>query len=77
MREYMHAVYELKYPEARADELREIANEIDCSGGCEDCTNSRIERGDYCKFIAADRLRTLAIALDLKAKAEAEPEITF
>lgn len=77
MREYMHAVYELKYPEARADELREIANEIDCGGGCEDCTNSRIERGDYCKFIAADRLRTLATALDLKAKAKAEPEITF
>lgn len=77
MREYMHAVYELKYPAARADELREIANETDCGGGCEECTPGRIERGEFCKFIAADRLRTLATALDLKAKAEAEPEIAF
>ena len=77
MREANNALYELKYPEARADELRQIASEIDCGGGCEECTNSRIERGEYCQFIAADRLRTLAAALDLKAKAEAEPEVTF
>jgi hypothetical protein len=77
MRDYMHAVYELKFPEARADSLREIANEIDCGGGCEECTPGATERGEYCKFLAADGLRNLAAALDLKAKAEAEPEIKF
>lgn len=65
-----HAVYELSYPGARADELRQIAKEIDCGGGCEGCGPQKQERGEFCGFIAADSMRSLAAALDLKAKAE-------
>ena len=67
------AVYELSYPEARSDELREIANEIDCGGGCEGCSPQKIERGDFCGFVAAGNLRKLAAALDLKAALSHQP----
>lgn len=67
------AVYELSYPKARADELRQIADEIECDSGCEGCSQQKIERGEFCGFIAADSLRKLATALDLKAKVDAEP----
>lgn len=73
------AVYELSYPEARADELRHIADEIDCDGGCEGCSPQKQERGEFCGFVSADSLRKLAAALDLKAKvdsgADALPDI--
>jgi hypothetical protein len=67
------AVYELSYPEARADSLRQIAEEIDCGGGCDKhCGPHTFDRGDYCSFAAAEDLRKLAAALDLKAKIDAE-----
>lgn len=66
------AVYELSYPEARADSLRQIADEVDCDGGCEGCGPQKLERGEFCGFVAADDLRKLAAALDLKAKIDAE-----
>jgi hypothetical protein len=69
------AVYELSYPEARADELRQIADEVDCGGGCEGCGPHKLERGEFCGFVAADNLRKLAAALDLKAKEDRLPEI--
>lgn len=76
MRAANDAVYELSYPEARADELRQIADEIDCgSGGCEGCGPHKQERGEFCGFVAADSLRKLASALDLKAKEERLPEV--
>lgn len=66
------AVYELSYPEARADELRQIADEIECDGGCEECSQQKVERGEFCGFVAADNLRKLAAALGIKAKVDAE-----
>lgn len=69
-RAYMQAVYELNYPEARASMLREVADEIGCDGGCEGCTPGAIERGDFCKYVAAEDLRNLATALDLKVEAD-------
>lgn len=66
------AVYELSYPEARADSLRQIAEQIDCDGGCEGCTTQKLERGEFCGFVAAEDMRKLAAALDLKAKIDAE-----
>lgn len=66
------AVCEMSYPAVRAEQLREIANEIDCGGGCENCSPSRIERGEFCGFIAAEDMRKLATALDLKARIEIE-----
>lgn len=71
-REATQAVYELSYPEARADSLRQIADEIECGGGCEGCGPQKLERGEFCGFVAADDLRKLAAALDLKAKIDAE-----
>lgn len=62
------AVYELNYPEARADSLRQIAEQIDCDGGCEGCTMQKLERGEFCGFAAAEDLRKLAAALDLKGQ---------
>jgi hypothetical protein len=70
MREANKAVYELSYPEARADELRQIAEEIECDGGCEGCGPHKLDRGEFCGFVAADNLRKLASALDLKAEIE-------
>lgn len=67
MKAAQNAVYELSYPEARADGLRQIADEIECGGGCEGCSPRKLERGEYCAFVAADDLRKLAAALDLKA----------
>lgn len=72
MRAAQDAVYELSYPEARAEQLRQIADEIDCGGGCEDCTPTSVERGDYCRFVAAADLRKLAAALETKASVDAE-----
>jgi hypothetical protein len=72
MRAANSAVYELSYPEARADSLRQIADEIECDGGCEGCGPRKLERGEFCGFVAADDLRKLAAALDLKAKIDAE-----
>src|SRR6185312_8192423 len=46
------AVYELSYPEARADELRQIADEIDCDGGCEGCSPQKLDRGEFCCFVS-------------------------
>lgn len=67
MRAANKALYELSYPEARADGLRQIADEIDCGGyGCEGCGPHKQERGEFCGFIAANELRDLATALDLK-----------
>jgi hypothetical protein len=71
MREYMYAVHELSYPECRADELRQIADEIECTDRCERCPADRPESGGYCGFVAADSLRKLASALDVKAKVDA------
>lgn len=65
------ALYEMEYPEARADDLRRIANEIDCDH-CGECSDQQIERGKFCGFQAAYSLRKLADALDLKAKVSAE-----
>lgn len=62
MRAATDAVYQLSYPEARADELRQTADVIDCGGGCERCS-----RGEFCDFVAANNLRDLGKALDLKA----------
>lgn len=67
------AVYELSYPEARSDELRQIADEIDCGGGCEGCSQQKLDRGEFCGFVAADNLRKLAAALDLKAALSHQP----
>jgi hypothetical protein len=72
MRAANSAVYELSYPEARADSLRQIAEQIDCDGGCEGCGPQKQERGEFCGFVAAEDLRKLAAALDLKAKVDAE-----
>lgn len=73
MRAATAAVYELSYPEARADSLRQVADEIDCGGGCDKhCGSHTDARGDFCAFTAADDLRKLAAALDLKAKIDAE-----
>lgn len=67
-----HALYELSYPAARAEELREIAAQLD-EPGCDDpCTQHRLDRGDFCRCFAGENLRKLADALDLKAKVEAE-----
>lgn len=74
MREYMHAVYELSHPDARADELRQIAGEIECSSRCERCPADQPDRGEFCGFVAADSLRKLATALDLKAKINVEDQ---
>lgn len=71
MRAANQAVYELSYPEARADSLRQVAEEIDCDGGCEGCSPQKLERGEFCGFVAAEDLRKLAAALDLKAKIDA------
>lgn len=70
-REYRDAAYELSYPEARADQLRQIADEVDCGGGCENCSPRKIENGEFCGFIAADDLRKLAGALDVHASLKA------
>lgn len=72
MREHMYAVYELSYPDARADELRQIADEIECTDRCERCPADRPESGEFCGFVAADSLRKLAAALDVKAKVDVE-----
>ncbi|WBU27517.1 hypothetical protein OOZ54_12515 [Rhodopseudomonas palustris] len=61
------ALFELSYPDARADELRQIADEIDCGGGCDGCGPAKLDRGEFCSFVAATSLRDLAAALDLKA----------
>lgn len=68
LRSANNAVYELSYPEARSDELRQIADEIACGELCEHCTQRSIEDGKFCGFIAAENLRKLADAVDLKAK---------
>jgi len=67
-RTYRDAAYELSYPDARADQLRQVADEVDCGGGCENCSPRKIESGEFCGFIAADDLRKLATALDVHAK---------
>lgn len=73
MRASDKAVYELSYPEVRADFLRQIAEEIDCGGGCDKyCGPQTFDRGDFCGFVAADDMRKLADALDLKAKVDAQ-----
>ncbi|NEV75539.1 hypothetical protein DYI24_00390 [Rhodopseudomonas sp. BR0C11] len=61
------ALFQLSYPDARADELRQIADEIDCGGGCDGCGPTKLDRGEFCSFVAATNLRDLAAALDLKA----------
>lgn len=70
------AVYELSYPDVRAQDLRRAAAEVDCdSGDCEHARSSGCyldERGEFCGSMAADSLRKLADALDLKAKIAAE-----
>lgn len=71
MRAANEAVYEMSYPEARADELRHIADEIDCGGGCEECSQQKLDRGEFCGFVAADNMRKLATALELKSKIDA------
>lgn len=78
MRAANSAVYELSYPEARADSLRQVAEEIDCGGGCDKhCGARTFDRGDFCGFAAAEDLRKLAAALDLKAKIDAEGSVAM
>lgn len=71
LREANSAVQELSYPEARSDELRQVADVIDCGGGCGRCGSQSLDRGEFCDFVAAENLRKLAAALDLKAKIDA------
>lgn len=65
-----HALYELNYPGARADQLRRIAKEIDCGMGAGDCAHAFEEtcpERRFCGGREAEELRSLADALDLKA----------
>lgn len=68
------ALYELSYPDVRARDLRAIASEVDCDDcphmGRSEC--SKETRGEFCGGTAANGLRKLADALDVKAKADAE-----
>lgn len=68
------ALHDLSYPDVRAQDLRAIASEVDC----DDCPHmglfecSKETRGEFCGGAAANGLRKLADALDVKAKADAE-----
>lgn len=68
------ALYELSFPDVRAQDLRAIASEVDCDDcphmGRSEC--SKETRGEFCGGTAANGLRKLADALDVKAKVDAE-----